>query len=320
MSENLNILELNTNNIQVACKVTNKNVKHFINIIRSFLFTNNAEIQLSPSGIKYCAEESQFFQSAAFIKTSFFEQYKYYPGDDVTHLTFGIDLSKFAEFLNAFIDNDSSSLKIICYGKNLPMAFVITQVDTGDNKSTKRKSNNHNDSDLGTTFYDPEEERKGVGEICTEYIIQTKDPINPVNHKQTSSQLSSQLVLNAKILHEQLSDFDAKSIESVAVLIKDHCLVLKSVGCIYGSTSIKLRYDNSKIFSRTKVTNTSRLCYKYACFKSMMRGMHLSSKVCLDTYDNGLLMVQMMMKTKNAEDDVYLEYYICCNVEDSDEF
>jgi Repair protein Rad1/Rec1/Rad17 len=322
MSENLNILELNTSNIQVACKVTNKNVKFFISIIRSFLFTNNAEIQLSPSGIKYCAEESQFFQANAYIKTSFFETFKYYLDEEVTQLTFGINLSKFAEFLNAFIDNDSSSLKIICYGNSLPMAFVITQFDTGDIKS-KRKSSN-NDSDLGTTFYDPEEDRKklgvGVGEICTEYIIQTKEPINPVNHKQTESQMSSQLVINAKILYEQLMDFDSKSVESVAVLIKDHCLVLKSVGCVYGSTSIKIKFENNNIFYRSKVTNTSRFCYKYACFKSLMKGMILSSKVCLDTYENGLLMIQMMMRTKDAEDDVYLEYYICCNVQDSDEF
>lgn len=316
--DNLNILELQTSNIQVACKVTNKNVKYFINIIRSLLFTNNAQIQFSKNGIKYCAEESQFFQAAAFIKTSFFDNFKYYC-DDATQLTFGIDLSKFAEF-SAFFDNDTCCLKIICYGNDLPMAFVINQTDTVKTKGTKKKKNKHIDSDLGTTFNDDddEEKKKGIGDICTEYIIQTKEPINPVDHKQTNSELSSQLVLNAKILYEQLLDFDSKAVEDVAVIVKENSLVFRSVGCVFGSTSIRIKYENTKVFYRQQVNNTTKFCYKYLCFKSLLKGLHLSSKVCLDTYENGLLIVQMMMPTKDAENDVFLEYYICCSVEDSD--
>jgi hypothetical protein len=278
--DELHILELQTRKIQVACKVTNKNVKNFINIIRSLLFTTtNTELQLSKFGLKYCAEESQFFQASAFIKTSFFEVFKYYLSDDVPQVTFGIDLSKFAEFLSAFIDNDTASLKIIYYGNELPVAFVINQTDAMRQKNASKKGD-QNDSDLGTTFDDPDEVRDeadggSLGDICTEYIIQTKEPINPVNHKEADSDILSQLVLNSKILYDQLLDFDAKSVEDLAVIVKDSSVVFRSVGCVYGSTSIKIKYDNNTVLYRHNVNTTSKFCYKFTCIKHMLKGMYL---------------------------------------------
>lgn len=320
----LDVINLRVTNIKAACKVLASNVKHFINIIRTLNYTNNTEIQFSDQGMKYYAEESQFFQGTAFIKKSFFDHYKFIP-QETDVISFGLDLSKFTEFLSAFIDNDLANLKIICYGDDKPMAFILTQTDTLETKPTEKDDQ---DTELGATFIDvtardvaevaDESIEESVGIILTEYVMQTKDSINPIEFQNMDAAVLNAFVINAKAFQEVLQDFD-KTIQEIQLSVRQHSLSLKSIGIIQNSTAIKMIYDIN-IFYKHEIFKTTKNVYKFTCFKALIKAMQAATKICLETLSNGVLRIQMMMRTANeVENEVFLEFHIAPSIYDEDD-
>lgn len=55
-------IQLSVKNIEVAGTITGQNVKFFLNALKSLQFTTNTDVHFSNVGMKFIAEESQFFQ------------------------------------------------------------------------------------------------------------------------------------------------------------------------------------------------------------------------------------------------------------------
>lgn len=62
LSDKIDPIQLSVKNIVVAGTITGQNVKFFLSTLKSLQFTTNTEIQFSNVGMKFIAEESQFFQ------------------------------------------------------------------------------------------------------------------------------------------------------------------------------------------------------------------------------------------------------------------
>lgn len=305
--------QLNIKNIHVACQVKAKNVRCLLSVIRSLGFTNNTEIHFSPSGMKFIAEDSQFFQGSAYIKQGFFYEYRFV--SDTNLLNFGIDLSKFTEFLGAFIDNDLCLLKIVYYGDERPIAFILNQTD-----SLKTKKNSRND-DTDATFIDlPDEfEDESVGHVVTEYIITTKNSINPIDFNSITETPKSMLVIETKPFLECLQEFDSKTITDISISIRKEKLVMRSVGVYQCDTMIKIRFEN-KFVQRKDVFECTKFSYKYSCFKHMIRAIQMATRLSLETFGSGLIRLQLMIKSEEPDTDaIYLEFDIGANIDEDDE-
>lgn len=311
----IDVEDLNVKYIQFACKVRAKNVRTLINLIRSLNFTNNTEMQFSESGMKYIAEESQFFQGVCYIKEPFFEEYRY--KTSVELLNFSVDLTKFTEFLSAFIDNNLCQLKIVYYGDTRPMAFIVKQIDSFHGKLEPK----HRDDDNETSTFVgiPGDMEDSVGKVTTEYIITTKNTINPIDFNQVKDKPISKIVLEASGFLECLQDFDSKYMSDIQLLVKKNKLHLRSVGVQNCETTVKIKYS-LRFIQRKEIVKCSKFIYKFQCFKSMIKGCQMATMLSIETFPYGLLRLQMMVKSEEQENLIFIEYNITANTEeDSDD-
>lgn len=314
-SSSIPIDELNVKNIHIACQVKAKNVRCFINIIRSLTFTNNTEIHFSPTGMKFIAEDSQFFQGSAYVKKGFFFDFRYRClTDDL--LNFGVDLSKFTEFLTAFIDNDMCLLKIVYYGDERPLAFIVNQTDSFHSKVLPK-----NDQDTNTTFIDvPNDDNdEAAGHVVTEYIITTKNSINPVDFNALAVDPLSLIVIETRPFLECLQEFDSKTITDIQISIRKQQIVMRSVGVQQCDTTVKIRYEH-KFVQRHDVDKCTKFSYKYSCFKFMIKALHMASRLSMETFVSGLIRFQLMVKSEEPDTEaVYLEFDVGANIDSVDD-
>lgn len=316
-SEKVPVEKLTVKSISVACQVKAKNVRSLINVIRSLNFTNNTEMHFSKTGMKFIAEQSQFFQGSAYIKNGFFYEYRFKRGDDDV-LNFGIDLSKLTEFLNAFIDNDMCLLKIVYYGDDKPVAFVFNQTDLLNHK---KNAKNAADDSL-TTFIDlpNDDKEESAGLVVTEYIINTKNSINPVDFNSIQLKSKSLLVIETKPFLECIQDFDSKTITDILITINKQQLMMRSVGIQQCDTMITVKLDH-KFVQRKDVFEDSKFSYRFSCFKNMMKALHMATRLSMETFESGLIQLQLMVKAEEPNTEaIYLEFDIGANIDDDDDF
>lgn len=316
-------ISLTVRNIRAACHIRAKNIRHFLNVIRCINFTNNTEIQFSAAGMTYCGEESQYFQGTLFLKVGFFDHFKYVPSS-ISKIHIGLNLSKFTEFLAAFIDNDLAFLKIVCYGENRPLAFILSQKDSYQQKPFLL--NGQDDEDINALLKDDDNTNDSTRdinapgiEIRTEYVVQTKETINPVEYLNMQTTVLSVLVIEAGRLLEFLQELD-QTLEEIHISIKDAHVSFRTVGTIQCSSTIKLKFATG-FFIQHSVQKSSKYNYKYTCFKTMLKSMPLASKICLETLSNGVLRSQLMIPTADAENEVFLEFHMAPSImqeEDND--
>lgn len=351
---------LNIRNILVACQVKAKNVRCLINVIRCLSFTNNTEIHFSRTGLKYIAESSQFFQGSAYIKDGFFSDFRYLSDDNL--VTFGIDLSKFTEFLSAFIDNNHCVLKIVYYGDDRPIAFIFSQYDSfvkkigedsegesvldgqngqkGDQKDPVNKNQHpvnknkdpvsnkdpYEDPDISDfDLEDPDDsstvkdDEESAGNVVTEYVINTKDSINPVDFNALNASRTSLVVMDTRPFIECLHEFDTKTITDIAISVKKDKFVMRSLGVQQCQTKVAIKYDLHFV-TQFEVDEETKFSYKYSCFKHMMKSLQMSSNMSIETFENGLARFQLIIKAEEKEcDAIYIEFNMGANVEDSDD-
>lgn len=273
-----------------------------LNVIRSMQFTNNTEIQLSKEGLKYIAEESQFFQGAALFPVEFFHRFSYVSKRH--SLAFGMDFTAFSEFFSAIMGNDLTSLKFIYYGEHRPIAFIFTQWDNPSEVTNNDFSFNQTDED------------DSAGEITTEYIIRTKNSINPIDFRAIGLNLLSNIKLNASTFTEILHDCDKA--EELCIKITSTEIVFKPLGTTHCRTQI-IFPSNHKIIEDFVHNEDTKYAYKIACFRSMIKALNISSTVCLETHRDGLLKIQSMGRATEEEGLVFFEFNILPNVQDDED-
>lgn len=215
---------LQIRNIKVAVVIDNQNVKVFLNAIKSLNFTNNTELQFEANQMKYIAEESQYFQACAYFHTNFFQLYRFVL-TRVPYLSCGLNFDKFVDFFLAITDTSLSttSLKMVYYGDDLPMAFIFTQTDVegaNDNDISKLAVTQASNNCLDSPRTQESEEDDGfdmqfAGLIRTEYVITVKRSINPIDFNAMPLKEISKIIVSS---HQFLSGFDLLLINLSPVL------------------------------------------------------------------------------------------------------
>lgn len=306
----ISIEDLVAENITFAATLKSKTIKLFVSMIRAMSFVGSTEMQLSRSGLKYVTEESKSFQATAFIKKEFFSTFHIRPPDGLDVISFGIDLNSFTELLSAFLDNELSTMNIVYYNYRNCIVFTYSQTDAGDITSNRTKQQNTID---GETNHGEEEAL--AGEIVTEYFLQTLQSIDPIDFSVDSPQLLNSIILSAVDFYSVLNDFD-RSIDGLEININDKRIKMKSVGILQSVAIAKIQVD-SDIFSKYESHKPSKFVYNFKFFKHMLKSIALASKMSLQTHIDGMIRIQLMMKTDDDEDcAAYMEYFIVPTISD----
>ena len=221
-----------------------------------------------------------------------------------------MDLSAFAEFLSALMNNDLTSLKIVYYGnERCAIAFIVKQID---NEIITKKIK---DSMTGEVS---EIKESKTSNIVTEYVIRTKHSINPIDFTTIESPITSSCLISCADFTEIITDLD-KATEEIQFKITDKSFIVKSIGVIQCNTQIPFS-SSHKIFKNFQHFKDTKFTYKFACLKCMLKALAHSNEVCLETQENGLLKVQIKGKDLEDQGSLFYEYNIMSNViEDNEE-
>lgn len=294
-------------NLTFGATIKSKNIKLFINIIKTMCFSSDTEIQLSDAGFKYVVEDSKSFQVIAYIKKDFFSDYFIRIPKQLDLLAFGVNLTSFTNLLNAYLDDELSSMNISYYHSENSLLFIINQTDSGQPISDVTKQNlieNQNGEEL-------------AGEISTEYFLRTMHSVDPIDFNINSPQFLNSIIIDAVDLHENLEDFSLP-IDELEIKITPQKMILRTVGVLQLKTMVKFECTN-EAFSKFECFEPSKFRYKFDFFKTMMQGLVVSSKVSITTYVDGLLRLQLMVKVEeNQESPAFLEYNMIPSLPDDD--
>ncbi|CAG9803216.1 unnamed protein product [Chironomus riparius] len=302
--DKIDFKELSVQNIAVAGTIKGQNVKFFLNTLKSLQFTTNSEVHFTSIGMKFIAEESQFFQGIAYFGSVFFSRYHF--GKNLEMVNFGVDFTAFSEFLSAIINNELTSLKIVYYGDHRPIAFILKQKDDEIDPNATLSEISDNEEELV----------ESCKEIVTEYIIRTKHSINPIDFSSINSPVASTVLMNCSEFIEIISDLD-KTTDEIQFKIDSRSFIVRSLGIIQCNTQIPFPTDH-KIFKNFNLVKDTKFSYKFSCFKCMLRALMHSMDVCLETRENGLLKVQIKGKTIENESSLFYEFNVMPNVTDED--
>lgn len=240
-------------------------------------------------------EESKSFQTTAYVKKDFFSRFIFRAPNDIELLSFGVKMTTFTEFLNAFLDNDLSSMKMIYYGEGNPLAFIFTQVDSLNN-----------DEDEPIDEDDNEEE--AAGEITTEYILRTKQSLDLIDFNVSNPLLGSSLIVLGADLFAVLNYFD-RSVDELEISITNKELQFKSIGILQYETNVKMEKHSDSFVTYNFQENT-KFRYKSMFFKVMMKSFILASKIAIETHLDGMLKIQLMVKSGEEEVPIFVEYFL----------
>lgn len=239
-------------------------------------------------------EESKSFQTTAYVKKDFFSRFIFRPPYNIELLSFGVKMTTFTEFLNAFLDNDLSSMKMIYYGEGNPLAFIFTQVDS---------LNNDEDEPI-----DDDDEEEAAGEITTEYILRTKQSLDLIDFNISNPLLGSSLIVLGADLFAVLNYFD-RSVDELEISITNKELQFKSIGILQYETNVKME-KHSDSFVTYNFQEITKYRYKSMFFKVMMKSFILASKIAIETHLDGMLKIQLMVKSGEEDVPIFVEYFL----------
>lgn len=298
----LDIEEAVAENITFAASLEARNIKTFVSVIRAMNFVDNTELQLSNSGLKYLVEESKSFQTIAYFKKQFFTKFNFRPPTSMAEdtISFGVNLSSFTELLLAFLDNNASSMNIVYFNDKNLISFVCTQTDAGESTTNKTRQQ--------STIQGDEEEDEPAGEIVTEYFVRTMQSVEPIDFNIDSPQLRNSLILDAYDFHGIINDFD-RTTDGLEIKITNRRMQLKTVGILQCAAVAKFNAD-SEIFNKFECNEPSKFIYKFMYFKVMLKSLALSSKMALTTHVDGMLRIQLMVRSGEEESFAYIEYFM----------
>jgi Repair protein Rad1/Rec1/Rad17 len=237
-------------------------------------------------------------QGIIYFKLDFFNDYNYFE-KELDHISFGVNsLYQFTDFLNAFIDNESSTMKMIYYGSNRPIVFVIQQTDDGPAEEC-------------------DEAEKPAGVITTEYFLYIKDSFDPTVFSVEGIAITSKIVVTAKFFLAVIEGFD-KQAKGLKISIDKDKTMFNSVQDLHYSTSIELKCDN-EAFQVYDVTETTSMVYDLKSIRFMIKNITLAENASLQTLSNGVLKVFLNVKSLDADKtDFYIEFNLTPFVPDDD--
>lgn len=307
-------------NCTFGSTVKSKYIKVFIGIVKAITNVSSVEsteMQISDNGIKLIVEESKSFQTTAYIKKEFFQSFVLTRPfrDEGNVIVFGVNLKSFTEFLTAILDNDLSEMRIAYYHDQNCISFTCEQRDSGvESLLSKGKQS-------GFGFHDgmPGDEYESI-KISTDYFVKTMDIGDSIDFGVVSPNLYHSIILNASDFHGILNDFD-RTIDEVEIKVTDRKMTFKSIGILQYDAVVKVDKD-SAIFSKYECKEKSKFAYKFSYFKAMLKSLLMASKVSLTTHIDGMLKMQLMVRTDDDEDLAasFIEYNIIPNLpEDDDE-
>lgn len=283
-----------------------------MSIIRTLGFVENTELQLSKSGMKYIAEESKSFQATAYFKKEFFSPFLIRVPDGLDVISFGVNLNAFTELLGAFLDNELSTMNIVYYHFRNCIVFTYLQTDSGDTSSNRNKQQS-SVNDIPDD--DDNDDDETAGEIATEYFIQTLQSVEPIDFDVDNPHLLNSIIMNAGDFYSVINDFD-RSVDGLEIHITDQRIRVKTVGMLQYRATAKLLFS-SGIFNKYESHKASKFIYSFKYFKHMLKAFVLASKMSFQTHVDGMVKIQLMMKTDENQDcAAYMEYFLVPNTRD----
>lgn len=111
-----------------------------------------------------------------------------------------------------------------------------------------------------------------------------------------------------------------KSTEELEITINSNKLQFRSLAALQMEQTTTLP-NNDEIFSRFDCEKASKFVYKFTYFKVIMKSLILSTKTSFQTFSDGLLKVQLMVRCDedNSEGSAFIEFNMLANYEDADE-
>lgn len=248
---------------------------------------------ISDEGLKFVVEDSKCFQSIAYIQKTSFSHFKIKPSKEP--YSFGLSLSAFTEYLNSFVDNDSSSMKLIYFGPG--SLFVLNLIQSED--------------------YDDEEDDPdndtGENQIFTEYLLRIKNCEDMIDFEEAEENLANSTIFDGPDFYEILNDID-KTIDELEIEIdSNHNIKMKSCGILQYETNIDIPRACDIIVSGT-LKQATKFRYKFVHIKLMLRTLVLASKISLKTFLDGLLKLQLVVNADD-EEQIFVEYFLVPSIE-----
>lgn len=291
-------------NITFAAILKSKFIKIFISIIKAITFVKTTEMKLSSNGLKYIAEESKSFQTTAYIRKEFFNFYRLRIPEN-EEISFGVNLLSVTELLSALLDDEMSNMKVVYYHQKNCMLFTCEQKDSGDKNNLK----------LAGDVID-EDENDEEKPITTEYFVKTMESFEPIdfNRPENCQKLNS-IILDSIDLYSLLCDLD-KNADELEFLIARDKLQLTTIGALQVKQTAKIPISDES-FSRYEIEKPTNFIYKFVYFKVILKALHLSSRASIQTYDDGLMTIQLMVNCDDDDDSsAFIEYNIVCSLQD----
>lgn len=235
---------------------------------------------------------------------SFFQKFHFMRKRVAVH-SFGIDLSAFADFFSALIDNNLTLMKVIYYGRYKSIAFVLSQFDSVEDL---------NETANDTRAIQNSATRSG-SEIVTEYIIKTKNSINPIDFNAIISNKLSKITISPNDFNEIIQELD-RNTEELQIKVTSTKVVFKSIGVTLCNVQIPFSADH-KIIKDFEHIQDTKYRYKFLCFKQIIKSLQLATQVCLETKENGILKVMLLGKSDDTN-ALFVEFNIVPNVENDE--
>jgi hypothetical protein len=207
---------------------------------------------------------------------------------------FGVSLSSFTDYLNSFIDNDSSSLKIIYFGPGSLLALNFVQTEDRDS----------DDDDDGES-----------SQIVTEYLLKVKNCSEPIDFEEPDEHIANTTILNGPDFYEILNDINRSNDELEIEIDANHNVKLRSCGLLRYETNVDIPRSCDTILSGN-LKQATKYRYKFSYIKLMLKTLALAQKISLRTFTDGLLKLQMVINAGDEDSQLFVEYYIVASCDE----
>ncbi|XP_045139370.1 cell cycle checkpoint protein RAD1-like [Portunus trituberculatus] len=258
------------------------NVKNILQILKTMNFRDQANVVLSPSGIKVTVENVKCAQANAFIETDLFQEYEI----EEEMVIFKLNLTSWIECLNIFGGGSagaaSPSLKMVYRGHGYPLVLEL--------------------------------EEDGVVTDCE---IKTEEPEDTLDFDFFSTGVMNKIIMRSECLKEVFTDLDVTSEMMEILMSPDAPYFRVSTFGNYGTSQTEISME-SELVEHFECKQTLKQRYRMSLIKPSIKPLTAALKVSVRMDARGFLCLQFMIRTESHH-ICFIEYFCCPEEEDGDD-
>lgn len=267
-------------NILFSAKLDN--IKIFYTTLKAVNFNNDANIIISPDGLKIIVEEAKYVQALLYITKHCFSEYTFSSDDEVD---IRLNITVVTDCLSIFAGADCS-MKLYYKGRGAPLVLVLEQ---------------HSDDDL-----------------ITEVSVKTKNSEENLDFALDEEDESyTKLIMRGADFSNLLNEINkASDVLEIYMSPRPPHFRLTSLGEIQTQSNVEVAKTSDMFVSYLcQKQNVAR--YKMSHIRLAMKALGIAGQVALQTDKSGLLQLQIRALAE-GEAHIFLEHYITPLVDDEE--